>query len=70
MLSGLRAWTPPLPLIDDEYAETVLNYHAVLRRHKKGGTLVVAELGARWGTWGARTIQLWRALHERGDSDE
>lgn len=51
--SGLPGMVPPLPLIDEEYFEHVSVYDSVLRANDK---YVVAELGARWGTWGARAV--------------
>ncbi|CAE7229793.1 hypothetical protein AK812_SmicGene18543 [Symbiodinium microadriaticum] len=49
---------PQLPLIDEEYFEHVAVYQSVLRAH---GSFNTMELGARWGTWGARSIAFLRA---------
>eukprot|EP00439_Symbiodinium_sp_Y106_P031265 s753_g3.t1 len=48
---------PQLPLIDEEYFEHVAVYQSVLRAH---GSFNAMELGARWGTWGARSIAFLR----------
>lgn len=56
--SGLFVQVPELPLIDEEYGEWVAVYEAVF--NAKGGTFVMAELGSRWGTWGARAAALLR----------
>ncbi|CAJ1341629.1 unnamed protein product [Effrenium voratum] len=71
----LRAWQPQLPLIDEEYSEHVAVYQAVLRAHARataaagsaagGGAFVMAELGARWGTWGARAAAFLRRLEPK-----
>eukprot|EP00747_Dinoflagellata_sp_TGD_P115269 gnl/TRDRNA2_/TRDRNA2_172120_c0_seq1.p1 gnl/TRDRNA2_/TRDRNA2_172120_c0~~gnl/TRDRNA2_/TRDRNA2_172120_c0_seq1.p1 ORF type:complete len:409 (+),score=37.19 gnl/TRDRNA2_/TRDRNA2_172120_c0_seq1:71-1228(+) len=55
--SHVRLRTPELPLIDEEYSEHVAVFHAVLRARRY---FVAAELGARWGTWGARAVSLLR----------
>jgi len=52
--SGMTLMRPHLPIVDDEYNEQVSVYQSVLRAKKK---FVIAELGARWGTWGTRSIQ-------------
>ena len=63
MLSGLTLEVPSLPLVDDEYAEHVAVYHSVLRAiNQVGNRFVVAELGARWGTWASRSVALLRSL--------
>lgn len=59
--SGLSLHQPALPIVDDEYAEHVAVFQAVLRS-KPGQMFVVAELGARWGTWGARAVAMLRAV--------
>lgn len=51
--SGLTLVIPTLPFVDDEYNEQVAVYQSVLRAKSM---FVVAELGARWGTWAARSI--------------
>lgn len=56
--SGMLSTQPRLPLVDDEYNEHVAVYQSVLRA---GSRFVMAELGARWGTWGARSIAFWRS---------
>ena len=48
---------PQLPLIDEEYFELVAVYQSVLRAR---GSFHAMELGARWGTWGFRSIALLR----------
>ncbi|CAE7390747.1 unnamed protein product [Symbiodinium microadriaticum] len=48
---GMPYMEPSLPIIDEEYSEYVAVYQAILRAR---GSYVMAELGARWGTWGAR----------------
>ena len=46
-----------LPLIDEEYFEQVAVYQSVLRAEDSFHAM---ELGARWGTWGARAVALLR----------
>ena len=58
--SGLPVVVPQLPLIDEEYAEHVAVFQSVLRAHR-GGRFIMAEIGARWGPWGARAAALARA---------
>jgi len=58
--SGLRTSVPELPIVDDEYQEHVAIYQAVLRSDARR-PFVVAELGARWGTWAARAVAFARA---------
>jgi lipopolysaccharide biosynthesis glycosyltransferase len=58
-LSGINMFVPFLPLVDDEYCEQVAVYQSVLRADPKLG-FVVAELGARWGTWGSRAVTMLR----------
>eukprot|EP00966_Prymnesium_polylepis_P201879 4677246-Prymnesium_polylepis.1 len=63
LASGSRDWVPPLPIlrvVDDEYFEHVAVYQSVLRSHPDR-ELNVAELGARWGTWGSRAVAFLRA---------
>jgi len=55
--SGLRTEVPALPFVDDEYAEHVSVFQSVLRADPDIGFSMV-ELGARWGTWGARAIKM------------
>jgi len=55
MKSGMRLERPELPIVDDEYSEQVAVYHSVLRASATQ-PFVMAELGARWGTWGSRAI--------------
>ena len=47
--SGMTVMRPMLPIVDDEYNEQIAVYQSVLRAKNK---YVIAELGARWGTWG------------------
>ena len=51
--SGLKRFLPAYPVIDEEYAETVAVYETAL---SASGTYAMAELGARWGTWGFRAL--------------
>ena len=60
--SNVRRFTPSLPLIDEEYAETAAVYEAALGAK---GTLNAAELGARWGTWGFRATAAARRFNPR-----
>ena len=60
--SGVLATQTKLPLVDDEYQEQVAVYQSVLRA-KKSQAYVVAELGARWGTWSSRAVGLWKQKH-------
>jgi len=53
--SGLQTTLSPLPVVDEEYTEMVATFQSVLRA-KNNQPYVVAEYGARWGTWGARAI--------------
>jgi hypothetical protein len=57
-------------LIDEEYAEHVSVYQSVFRAHwSKQQKFTVGEFGARWGTWGARAVALWRNLNPASDYD-
>lgn len=58
--SGVPGWVPPLPLIDEEYFEQVSVYDSVLRAKQK---YTIVEMGARWGTWGARAIAFLRKVN-------
>jgi len=58
--SGFSHRLVNLPLIDDEYPEHVAVYQSVLRAR---GSFHMMELGARWGTWGARAIALLRMVN-------
>ena len=58
--AALRSFAPELPYIDEEYMELVAVYTAVLAA-PAGALFRVAELGARWGTWGARAAAFARA---------
>jgi hypothetical protein len=67
LLSGLPFFAPMLPIVDDEYHEHVAVYHSVLRavhvfRSQPQRAFVFGELGARWGTWGARAVSLARLI--------
>jgi len=55
--SGLPLEEPTLPFVDDEYHEQVSVYQSTLRAK---GSYNVVELGARWGTWAARSIAMLR----------
>ena len=60
--SGLRVEAPLLPLVDDEYAALAAVLQSVLRHEARGGAApyAFAEIGARWGTWGARAAAFAR----------
>jgi len=58
--SGFSHRVVNLPLIDDEYPEHVAVYQSVLRAKK---SFHMMELGARWGTWGARAIAFLRMVN-------
>lgn len=64
--SGFVLEVPELPLIDDEYAEQTAIYQSVLRA-RTDQPFVIGEIGARWGTWGARGVAFLKAL--RPDAD-
>eukprot|EP00931_Biecheleriopsis_adriatica_P044116 TRINITY_DN25206_c0_g1_i1.p1 TRINITY_DN25206_c0_g1~~TRINITY_DN25206_c0_g1_i1.p1 ORF type:complete len:354 (-),score=63.39 TRINITY_DN25206_c0_g1_i1:5-1066(-) len=71
--TGLHATTPQLPLIDEEYYDYVFTFDSVLRALEAGRRFRMAELGARWGTWGARAQAFHRARiasMERADLSE
>lgn len=59
--SGLLSESPASLLVDEEYSETVAVYQAVLRANASR-PWVMAELGARWGTWASRSVAFLRAL--------
>jgi hypothetical protein len=60
MKSDLLMVRPSLPIVDDEYHEHVAVWHSVLRSNPTR-PFVAMELGARWGTWGARAVMMLRA---------
>ena len=73
LLSGLPYEAPERPIVDDEYHEHVAVFHSVLRAvhafhrsrrlsSEQPRPFVFGELGARWGTWGARAASLARQL--------
>lgn len=66
--SGLSVVVPERPLFDEEYIEFVSVLQSVMRA-PRGATFVMAEIGARWGPWGARAAAFARAnrpdLHPR-----
>lgn len=64
--SGVTVQQPILPMIDDEYNEQVAVYQSVLRS-KPFRPYVVAELGARWGTWGSRAVAMLRQVRPGSD---
>lgn len=64
--SGLRATLKQLPVVDEEYSELVATFESVMRA-RPSQPYVVAELGARWGTWGARAVAFLR--HRRPELD-
>jgi hypothetical protein len=57
---GFKTVTVPLPLIDEEYFETIAVYQAALRAK---GSFHAVEMGARWGTWGSRAVALLQAFN-------
>mmetsp|Transcript_13844 Transcript_13844/g.41855 ORF Transcript_13844/g.41855 Transcript_13844/m.41855 type:complete len:413 (-) Transcript_13844:69-1307(-) len=59
--SGNTLVQPSLPLVDDEYNEQLAVFQSVIRA-RKDQRYVVAELGARWGTWGSRAAAFARAM--------
>jgi hypothetical protein len=60
MESALRFFPESLPCIDEEYPEYVAWAHSVMRARTK---FVGIELGARWGSWGARAVTFLRMLN-------
>lgn len=60
MLSGVPWTIPMLPVIDEEYFETIAVYDSVINAKKE---YVIAELGARWGTWGSRAVAFLRKVN-------
>jgi len=64
LLSGLRTYSPELPVIDEEYIENIYVFQSVLRAVKQKKFIMV-ELGARWGTWGTRAVGLWRKVTDK-----
>jgi hypothetical protein len=60
MESGLRFFPESLPCIDEEYVEYVSWAQSAMRAR---GQFVGIELGARWGTWGARAVTFLRMLN-------
>lgn len=50
-----------LPMLDEEYAEWIDMLRAVLATKEE--EFVVVELGARYGTWGARAMAAWMNLY-------
>lgn len=58
--SGLPGFVPPLPLIDEEYFEHIAIYDSVARAKSQYN---IVELGARWGTWGARAVAFLRKVN-------
>jgi len=65
--SGLRATLKQLPVVDEEYSELVATFESVLRA-RPSQPYVVAELGARWGTWGARAVAFLRHRRPRSST--
>ena len=58
--SGLLANMVVLPVVDEEYNEMVATYQSVLRA-RAGQPYIYLDLGARWGTWGARAVRFLQA---------
>jgi hypothetical protein len=56
-----RSSAPEPPVVDEEYIEIVAVYTAVLAA-PPGAIFRACEMGARWGTWGARAAAFARAL--------
>lgn len=55
--SGVAVHIPRLPVVDEEYFEHIAVWDTALNAR---GKMVMAELGARWGTWGSRAIAFLR----------
>jgi hypothetical protein len=55
--SGLKHFIPSLPVVDEEYFEAVAIYDKALSAKDY---FAVAEFGARWGTWGLRSVAALR----------
>ena len=51
---------PDLPIVDEEYSEHVSVFQSALRAKHN---FVMAELGARWGTWTSRAAAFLRQVH-------
>lgn len=51
--AGIHVSTPSLPIIDEEYFETIAVWDSVLHASDK---FIMIDLGARWGTWAARAL--------------
>jgi hypothetical protein len=60
MESAMRVMPYSLPIIDEEYPEYVAWAHSVMRARTR---FVGVDLGARWGTWGARAVGFLRMLN-------
>ena len=55
--SGLRV-EAPMPLVDDEYAALAAVRSRCSATRRAAPPYAFAEIGARWGTWGARAARL------------
>jgi len=61
--SALEYYTPPLPIMDEEYTEHIAIYTAVKKScvdNDKEWNIV--EMGARWGTWGVRSLSAYKHI--------
>lgn len=59
--SGMPVVVPQRPLFDEEYIEHVAVLQSVLRAPRHS-VFTMAEVGARWGPWGARAAAFARAV--------
>jgi hypothetical protein len=55
--TGLKHFVPSLPVIDEEYFEAIAIYHKAMSAQSY---FAAAEFGARWGTWGLRSVAVLR----------
>ena len=58
VVSGMPLVTATLPMVDEEYQEHAAIVQSVLRA--PAGPFAMAEVGARWGTWGYRARAIAR----------
>ena len=59
-------YTPPLPVVDDEYVEQQDLYGAVERALRHSKAFIIGEVGARYGTWAMRGIAAYRMMRPNG----
>ncbi len=60
--SGIKRFTPSLPIIDEEYLQSVAVYDAAVHARTY---FSMAEFGARWGTWGLRAVTAMREFNQQ-----